>query len=119
MSIMVNTCKKNKQLFHKKTIHLFKCSPAQVHKEPFFLRSGHITKERGRGGEWLLHLLYELIAKEEPEKSLYEQQRSQISTVSLRYTENLLGEQTIGCYSQIYIYIYIIKQIKFNKTEKE
>lgn len=51
MSIMVNTCKKNKQLFHKKTIHLFKCSPAQVHKEPFFLRSGHITKERGRGGE--------------------------------------------------------------------
>lgn len=48
------------------------------------------------------------------------QQRSQISTVSLRYTENLSGEQTRGCYSQIYIYLYTqIKQIKMNKTEKK
>lgn len=49
------------------------------------------------------------------------QQRSQISIVSLRYTENLLGEKTKGCYSQIYSYIYIYtqtKQIKHKKKRK-
>lgn len=30
--------------FAQKTIHLFKCSPAQVHKEPFFFVLGNITK---------------------------------------------------------------------------
>lgn len=64
--------------FCTKTIHLFKCSPAQVHTEPLSslwtlnismggggAKGGRRGRARGGGqsGEWLLHLLYELVLR--------------------------------------------------------